>query len=144
MSVVRRRLQGSPVSFKQQPKSETAPSSTPYRICSGRKKATQVLSKPTRHRAKRSEAAYQLPSSRTSETEMMTLLEDTGQPCNGCMHKLIAANRLTTMEKELNEAAAKGFRLLWRTAVWKSGAGIAGEASGKVPRVPGAITLKSL
>jgi hypothetical protein len=38
------------VSFKQQPKNEAAPSSTPYRTCSTQE-ATKLLPKPTRHRA---------------------------------------------------------------------------------------------
>src|ERR1035437_57961 len=59
MSVVRKLLLGSPASFKQQRKSEAARSSTPYKICSSRK-ATNLPPKPTRHRAKRLEAANQL------------------------------------------------------------------------------------
>src|SRR5580658_6625926 len=51
MSAVRKLLQDSPVSFKQQPKNETARSSTPYRICSSRK-AKKRSPKPTLHRAK--------------------------------------------------------------------------------------------
>src|ERR1035437_3143093 len=64
MSVVRKLLLGSPASFKQQRKSEAARSSTPYKICSSRK-ATNLPPKPTRHRAKRLEAANQLPLSRS-------------------------------------------------------------------------------
>src|ERR1035437_2677811 len=59
MSVVRKLVRGSPRSFKQQQKSEAARSSTPYKICSSRK-ATNLPPKPTRHRAKRLEAANQL------------------------------------------------------------------------------------
>src|ERR1035437_5559776 len=54
MNVVQRLLQLSPVSFKQPPKTQTAPSSTPYRICSSRK-ATKLPPKPTRHQAKPTE-----------------------------------------------------------------------------------------
>src|SRR5215471_3428012 len=59
MSEVRRPSLGLPASFKQPPKNETAPSSVPYRICSSRN-VTKLLPKPTRHRAKQSEAANQL------------------------------------------------------------------------------------
>src|ERR1017187_7903855 len=54
MNVVQRLLQLSPVSFKQPPKTQTAPSSIPYRICSSRK-ATKLPPKPTRHQAKPTE-----------------------------------------------------------------------------------------
>src|SRR5450759_2207954 len=71
MSVVRKLLLGSPASFKQQRKSEAARSSTPYKICSSRK-ATNLPPKPTRHRAKRLEAANQLPwtTRRTGQAQL--------------------------------------------------------------------------
>src|ERR1017187_11012881 len=51
MSVARRPLPVSPVSFKPQPKNESARSSTPYRIYSKQKITTLPL-KPTLHQAK--------------------------------------------------------------------------------------------
>src|ERR1017187_7471505 len=51
MSVARRPLPVSPVSFKPQPKNESARSSTPYRIYSKRK-ITNLPLKPTLHQAK--------------------------------------------------------------------------------------------
>jgi hypothetical protein len=36
-------------------------------------------------------------------------------------YKILATSRLATMEKELNEQAVKGFRLLPRTTVFKQG-----------------------
>src|ERR1017187_2992028 len=51
MSVARRPLPVSPVSFKPQPKNESARSSTPYRIYSKRKIINLPL-KPTLHQAK--------------------------------------------------------------------------------------------
>src|ERR1035441_3106795 len=54
MNVVQRLLQLSPASFKQPPKTQTAPSSTPYRICSSRK-PTKLPPKPTRHQTKPTE-----------------------------------------------------------------------------------------
>src|ERR1019366_7044779 len=54
MNVGQRLLQLSPVSFKQPPKTQTAPSSIPYRICSSRK-ATKLPPKPTRNQTKPTE-----------------------------------------------------------------------------------------
>jgi transposase len=47
------------VSFRRQPKTDAAPSSTPYRICSS-PKAAKLPPKSTRHRAERIEAANRL------------------------------------------------------------------------------------
>lgn len=132
------------IAILERPRYPTVTSEAPQPVAQYRLLATKRTSTMERELRDAVSGGYRiLASSRTSETEIMTLLENTGQPCNGCTHELIAANRLSTIEKELNEAAARGFRLLWRTAVWKRGAGIPGVASGKVPGVPGTIELQS-
>ena len=84
-----------------------------------------------------------LASSRTSETEMMTVLEKTEQPRQDSTYRVLAANRLSRLQKELNEAGAQGFHLLWRTAIWKRGAGIPGAAEATAPGVPGEFEVRS-
>src|SRR5450759_2008475 len=86
MSVVRKLLLGSPASFKQQRKSEAARSSTPYKICSSRK-ATNLPPKPTRHRAKRLEAANQLLAF-LAHAEQCAVREDHGHAPGGGRHRL--------------------------------------------------------
>lgn len=63
-----------------------------------------------------------LVGSPTSETELMMLLEKVAQT-NTYQYKLLATKRLSTMQKELNQAAGKGFRLLPQTVVGKRGTG---------------------
>ncbi len=55
----------------------------------------------------------------TSGTEMAVLMERVAEPPNTYQYRLLATTRTGTMQKELNEAAAEGFRLLPRTMVAK-------------------------
>ena len=56
----------------------------------------------------------------TSGTEMAILLERVAQPPDTYKYKLLATTRTGTMQKELNEAARDGYRLLPRTMIAKS------------------------
>ena len=60
-----------------------------------------------------------LVGSPTSGTEMAMFLERVAQPPDTYKYKLLATSRTSTMQKELNEAAAGGFRLLPRTMIAK-------------------------
>jgi hypothetical protein len=60
-----------------------------------------------------------LVGSRTSSTEIALILEKVATPPNTYEYYLLATTRTSTMEKELNEQAAKGFRLLPRTMAQK-------------------------
>ena len=55
----------------------------------------------------------------TSGKEMALLLERVAQPPDIYTHKLLATNKTSTMQKELDEAAAEGFRLLPSTMIAK-------------------------
>jgi len=55
----------------------------------------------------------------TSGSEMAVLLERVATPPDTYQYKLLATTRTGTMEKELNEAAVQGFRLLPRTMISK-------------------------
>ena len=70
-----------------------------------------------------SEAASQgyriLVGSPTSGTEMALFLERVATPPNTYQYKLLATTRTSTMERELNEAAEGGFRLLPKTMIAK-------------------------
>ncbi len=57
----------------------------------------------------------------TSTMEMAILLERKAQPPDTYKYKLLAATRSATMQKELNDAAKDGFRLLPRTMISKPG-----------------------
>lgn len=60
-----------------------------------------------------------LVGSPTSGTEMAIFLSREATPENPYKYKLLATTRTGTMQKELNEAAAEGFRLLPRTMIAK-------------------------
>ena len=60
-----------------------------------------------------------LVGSPTSGTEMALFLERVAQPPNTYKYKLLATTRTGTMQKELNEMAEGGFRLLPRTMISK-------------------------
>ena len=60
-----------------------------------------------------------LVGSPTSGTEMAVFLSREATPENPYQYKLLATTRTGTMQKELNEAAASGFRLLPRTMIAK-------------------------
>ena len=55
----------------------------------------------------------------TSGSEMAVLLERVATPPDTYKYKLLATTHTGTMEKELNEAAAQGYRLLPRTMISK-------------------------
>lgn len=64
-----------------------------------------------------------LVGSPTSGTEMAVFMERVATPPNVYHYKLLATTRTGTMNKELNEAATGGYRLLPRTMISKAGAG---------------------
>lgn len=59
----------------------------------------------------------------SQKTEIMMLLEKAAQSQETFQYKLLATNRPATIQKELNETARKGFRLLPQTVVGKRGTG---------------------
>lgn len=61
-----------------------------------------------------------LAAARTSRTELAMLLEKSQLPTN-YEYQLVACARMATLEKELNEVAAKGFRLVPESVVAKRG-----------------------
>lgn len=63
-----------------------------------------------------------LMGSPTSGSEMALLLERVAEPPNTFKYKLLATTRTGTMNKELNEAAQEGYRMLPRTMIAKAGA----------------------
>lgn len=65
-------------------------------------------------------AGYRIiTGSRTSGTEMALLLESVAQPPDTYAYELLATTKTSTMQKELNEAARRGFRLLPETMMQK-------------------------
>lgn len=64
-----------------------------------------------------------LAGSSTSETEIMMLMERAVQPPKTFEYKVLATNKGSTMQKELNEVAANGFRLRRETVTGKRGTG---------------------
>jgi hypothetical protein len=56
----------------------------------------------------------------TSGSEMAILMERVAQPPDTYKYRLLATTRTGTMQKELNEAAQEGYRLLVRTMIAKS------------------------
>lgn len=55
------------------------------------------------------------------QSEMVLFLERAAQPPDTYKYRLLATTRTGTMEKELNQAAQEGFRLLPRTITAKEG-----------------------
>ena len=60
-------------------------------------------------------------ASSCGQSEMVLFLERVAQPPNTYKYRLLATTRTSTMEKELNQAAQEGFRLLPRTITAKQG-----------------------
>jgi hypothetical protein len=60
-----------------------------------------------------------LVGSHTSDTEVAIILEKVATPPEVYEYYLLATTRTSTMEKELNEQAGRGFRLLPRTMTGK-------------------------
>lgn len=55
----------------------------------------------------------------TSTTEMAVLMERVAEPAAPYNYRLLATTKISTMRKEVNEAAAEGYRLLPRTMISK-------------------------
>ena len=60
-------------------------------------------------------------ASSCGQSEMVLFLERVTEPPNTYKYRLLATSRTSTMEKELNQAAQEGFRLLPRTITAKEG-----------------------
>src|SRR5215204_2384532 len=60
-------------------------------------------------------------ASSCGQSEMVLFLERVTQPPDTYKYRLLATSRTSTMEKELNQAAKEGFRLLARTITAKEG-----------------------
>jgi hypothetical protein len=60
-------------------------------------------------------------ASSCGQSEMVLFLERVAQPPDTYKYRLLATTRTSTMEKELNQAAQEGFRLLPRTITAKEG-----------------------
>ena len=58
-------------------------------------------------------------SSPTGGTEMVAILEKVATPPQNYEYFLLATSRTSTMQKELNEAAERGFRLMPKTIISK-------------------------
>lgn len=66
-------------------------------------------------------AGYRLlMGARTSGTEMMVILEKVAEPPNVYQYQLLATTRTSTLQKEMDEAAASGFRMVHRTMAFKT------------------------
>jgi hypothetical protein len=82
-----------------------------------------------------SEAAAQgfrvVAGSPTTGSEMLLFLERVTQPPETYTYRLLATTRPSTMQRELNQAAAEGFRLLPQTAILKGEVGSRILSSGR-------------
>lgn len=66
-------------------------------------------------------AGYRLlMGARTSGTEMMVILEKVAEPPSVYQYQLLATTRTSTLQREIDEAAASGFRLVQRTMAFKT------------------------
>lgn len=75
--------------------------------------ATTKTSTMQKELAEAAAAGYRvLAGSRTSGQEVALILEKSADPPNVYQYYLLATERTSTMEKELNEQAARGFQLL--------------------------------
>lgn len=83
--------------------------------------ATKKTSTMQKELSEAAAAGYRIMvGSPTSGTEMALILEKVATPPDTYEYWLLATTRTSTMQKELNEAAAKGFRLLPRTMIAKA------------------------
>ena len=83
-----------------------------------------------------------LAGSSTSGSEIAMFMEQMEQPTALFEYKLLATNRASTMQNELNVAAFEGYRLLWKTLAGKRRS--AGGFFGRVLRetvTPGGVGL---
>ena len=82
--------------------------------------ATKKTSTMQKELSQAAAAGYRIiAGSRTSGTEMALLLESVAKPPATYEYELLATTKTSTMQKELNEAAARGFRLLPETMMQK-------------------------
>ncbi len=82
--------------------------------------ATKKTSTMEKELGQAAAAGYRvIAGSRTSGSEMALLLEHVAEPPNTYQYQLLATTQTVTMQKELGEAAAKGFRLLAETMMQK-------------------------
>lgn len=82
--------------------------------------ATKKTSTMQKELSQAAAAGYRIiAGSRTSGTEMALLLESVAKPPDTYEYELLATTKTSTMQKELNEAAARGFRLLPETMMQK-------------------------
>ena len=82
--------------------------------------ATQKTSSMQKELSQAAAAGYRIiAGSRTSGTEMALLLESVATPPDTYEYFLLATTKTSTMQKELNQAAARGFRLLPSTMMQK-------------------------
>ena len=82
--------------------------------------ATKKTSTMQKELSQAAAAGYRLlVGSPTSGVEMALILEKAATPPDTYEYFLLATTRTSTMQKELNEAAARGFRLLPRTMISK-------------------------
>jgi len=83
--------------------------------------ATQKTSTMQKELDEASAAGYRIMTgSHTSQTEMAIILEKVGTPANNYEYVLLATSKTSTMQKELDEAASQGFRLIPSTMTSKS------------------------
>ena len=82
--------------------------------------ATEKTSTMQKELDEASAAGYRIMTgSPTSQTEMAIILEKVGTPANNYEYLLLATTKTSTMQKELDEAASQGFRLLPSTLISK-------------------------
>ncbi len=104
--------------------------------------ATRKTSTMQKELAAAAAAGYRiLAGSRTSSTEVALILEKVAAPPDVFDYYLLATTRTSTMEKELNEQAARGFRLLPRTMTQKEQTFGPAEILMVMEKSPGAPTL---
>ena len=83
--------------------------------------ATKKTSTMQKELNEASAAGYRIiTGSPTSGSEMALILEKVVTPPNNYEYMLLATNKTSTMQKELQEAASQGFRLLPSTMISKS------------------------
>ncbi len=83
--------------------------------------ATKKTSTMQKELDEASAAGYRIVSgSPTSGSEMAVILEKVATPPDNYQYMLLATSKTSTMQKELQEAAAEGFRLLPSTMIAKN------------------------
>ena len=117
MVVLKKDTQSSGDSSTQAPEQAMPGPSEDYRLL-----ATEKTSTMQKELDKAAAEGYRLlAGSPTSSSEIMMLVGKTTHPPKTFEYKLLATNRPSTLQKELNNTANKGFRLIPQTAVGKRG-----------------------